>query len=106
MGGTICVCRRSPDQVSRALLWLPYYIVKKMLSCIESAEKKLNRPPSCLEVFVEMKIRYKELPINNLYQGGAVIASLLREDWIYTNDVASHVSLIRHEGFCTFSEMF
>jgi hypothetical protein len=28
----------------------------------------------------------------------------LREDWIYTNDVGSHISLKRHEGFFTFSE--
>ncbi len=46
------------------------------------------------------------MPINNCYEGGAVIAALLREDWIYTNKIASHVSLTRHEGFYTFSELF
>jgi hypothetical protein len=76
-----------------------------MLDCIRSAEDKLGGvPPSCLEVFVEMKTRFKELPINNVYEGGAVIASLLREDWIYTNKTGSHVSLKRHPEFFTFSE--
>jgi hypothetical protein len=38
MGGTICVCNRKEDQVTRALLSLPYWIVNKMLNCIASAE--------------------------------------------------------------------
>lgn len=99
MGGTICVCKRNNDQVAKSLLWLPYYITNKMLDSIRSAEERLNRPPSQIEVFTEMQKRFPEIPIRNCYEGGAVIATLLREDWIYTNKVASHVSLTRHEGY-------
>ena len=95
MGGTICVCNRKQDQVTRALLPLPFWIVNRMLNCIASAETRLGKPPSMLEVFVEMKMKHPEMPINNIYECSAVLASLLREDWIYTNDIASHVSLHR-----------
>jgi hypothetical protein len=106
MGGTICVCKRNADQVTRSLILLPYFIVNKMLSSIANAEAKLGTPPNILEVFVEIRKNHKGLPINNCYEGAAVIASLLREDWIYTNKIASHVSLTRHEGYFTFSELF
>jgi len=66
----------------------------------------MGKPPSILEAFVQMKINQPNLPIRNGYEGGAVISALLREDWIYTNKIASHVSLTRHEGFFTFSEIF
>jgi hypothetical protein len=77
-----------------------------MLDCIRSAEEKLGRPPSQIEVFVEMTDRYPSMPVKHCYASGAVIGSLLREDWIYTNKIASHVSLTRHEGYETFSEKF
>lgn len=48
MGGTICICKRKENQVGRALLWLPYYIVNKMIDCIISAEEKLGKPPSTI----------------------------------------------------------
>ena len=44
--------------------------------------------------------------MNNIYEGAAVLTSLFREDWLYTNDLASHYSLKRHDGFFNFSEMF
>ncbi len=53
-----------------------------------------------------MKINHPTLPIRNGYEGGAVISALMREDWVYTNKIASHVSLTRHEGYFTFSEIF
>lgn len=105
MGGTICVCNRPSTQATKSLIWLPYFITNKLIDCIRSAEDKLGgKPPSCLEVFVEMKTRFKELPINNVYEGAAVLASLMREDWVYTNKTGSHVSLVRHPDFFTFSE--
>merc|ERR1712167_464747 len=30
----------------------------------------------------------------------------MREDWIYLDDEVHHISLIRHEGYMTFSEKF
>jgi hypothetical protein len=38
-----------------------------MLNCIASAETRLGKPPSMLEVFVEMKMKHPEMPINNIY---------------------------------------
>jgi hypothetical protein len=105
MGGTICVTKRESNQAAKALLWLPYYIVNKMLECVRSSEEKLGKPPSIIQIFVEMKERFT-LPVNNIYEGAAVLTSLFREDWIFTNDVGSHYSLKRHEGFLSYSEMF
>lgn len=104
MGGTICICR-SKDQVGKSLLWLPYYITNKMIDCIISAEEKLGKPPSSIEIFVEMKQKFT-LPVNNIFEGAAVITSLYREDMIFANDVASNFSVTRHEGFLTYSERF
>ena len=76
-----------------------------MIDCIISAEEKLGKPPSTIEIFVEMKQRYT-LPVNNIFEGAAVITSLYREDMIYANDVASNFSVTKHEGFLTYSERF
>jgi len=46
------------------------------------------------------------LPVNNIFEGAAVITSLYREDMIFANDVASNFSVTRHEGFLTYSERF
>jgi hypothetical protein len=91
--------------VGRALLWLPYYIVNKMIDCIISAEEKLGKPPSTIEIFVEMKQRFT-LPVNNIFEGAAVLTSLYREDMLYANDVCSNFSVTRHDGYLTYSERF
>lgn len=105
MGGTICICKRKENQVGRALLWLPYYIVNKMIDCIISAEEKLGKPPSTIEIFVEMKQRFT-LPVNNIFEGAAVLTSLYREDMLFANDVCSNFSVTRHDGYLTYSERF
>ena len=106
MGGTICVQNRDQNQVAKALLWLPYWIVNQMLACVKSAEEKLKgTPPSIIQIFVEMKQNYN-LPVNNIYEGAAVLTSLFREDWLYTDETAVCYSLKRHEGFMLYSEMF
>ncbi len=91
--------------MGRALLWLPYYIVNKMIDCIISAEEKLGKPPSTIEIFVEMKQRFT-LPVNNIFEGAAVLTSLYREDMLYANDVCSNFSVTRHDGYLTYSERF
>jgi hypothetical protein len=77
-----------------------------MLSGIGIAEARLGKPPSILEALISMKQMYPELPINNVYEVSAVLATLMREDWIYTNEIASHISLHRVENYRNFSEMF
>lgn len=72
---------------------MPWYIVNNMLKCVSDAEELLKRPPTHLEVFVIMKKRYPKLPINTVYECGAVMATLMREDWLYIDETASRVSL-------------
>lgn len=76
-----------------------------MIDCVISAEAKLGKPPSVIEIFVEMKHRFT-LPVNNIYEGAAVITSLFREDMLYANDVCSHYSITRHAGYLNYSEIF
>ena len=104
MGGTICTVRK-PGQAGKALLPLPYFLVNKMLDSLISAEEKLGRPASIIEIYVEMKNLYT-LPVNTIYEGAAVLTSLFREDLLYTNDTCSNYSVTRHRGFKNFTEMF
>ena len=104
MGGTICTSRK-PEQVGKALLWLPYWIVNKMIDSVISAEAKLGKPPNVIQIFMEMKERHT-LPVNTIYEGAAVLMSLFREDWLYADDICQHYSLTRHSGFENFTEKF
>ena len=88
MGGTICVCRKE-GQITKSLLWLPWFIVNNMLECVELAEQKLGRPPNMLELYVVMIKTYPNMPIKNAHECNAVMSSLMREDWLYINDIAS-----------------
>ena len=100
----MCVCNRKSDQVGKALLSLPWYIVNQLLTSIDSAEDKVGRPPSVFEIFVEMKKLYPSLPVNNIYEGAAVLTSLFREDWIHMNQMATNYTTRKHEGFFNFSK--
>lgn len=71
-----------------------------------SAEEKLGKPPSVIEIFVEMKRMHNIGMVNNIYEGAAVITSIFREDMLFSNDVCSHYSVTRHEGFLNYSEIF
>lgn len=88
MGGTICKAK-SEGQVGRALLWLPWIIVNRVIASVDSAEAKLGRPPQPIEIFVELNKTYYT-PMKNVYEVAAVLTSILREDMLYTNDVGSH----------------
>jgi hypothetical protein len=98
----MCVCSRKNDQVGRALLWLPWYIVNQMIKAVESAEERVKGPPSIFEIFVEMKQKFN-LPVNNIYEGAAVLTSLFREDMLYMNQIATHYSTQKHDGFKNFT---
>ena len=105
MGGTICTFTRSQSQVTKSLLWLSYSLVRRLLKCVETAEEKLGKPPTSVEVFVELRLRY----FNHLecvetpYQVAAMLASILREDWIYVDAEAKQFSVHERAGFITFS---
>ena len=85
---------------------MPYWIVNKMISSVISAEAKLGKPPSVIEIFVEMKRQHNISMVSNIYEGAAVITSLFREDMLFANDVCSHYSVTRHEGFLNYTEIF
>ena len=77
-----------------------------MISSVISAEAKLGKPPSVIEIFVEMKRQHNISMVSNIYEGAAVITSLFREDMLFANDVCSHYSVTRHEGFLNYTEIF
>ena len=106
MGGTCCVTSRKQEQVSRAILWLPWFITNQMLKSVQLAEEKLKRPPTVFEIFVEFKIAMPRVPVNTVFEMGAMFTSLFREDWIYMDETAIHFSLVKHPGFCNYSERF
>ena len=51
-----------------------------------------------------MKKNYPYLPIKNVYEVLAIMTSMMREDWIYSDSSGYRISLKRHEGFTNFSE--
>jgi len=82
----MCVCNRKQDQVAKAVLNLPYYITNKILDSIGSAETNLGHPPSCMEVLAEVKHKYPSVKIDHVNLAMAIIASLIREDWLFVDD--------------------
>ena len=104
----MCVCSRKNDQVARALLSLPYWITNKMLECVQSAETRLGRVPSTIEIFVEMVHKYPGLKsqVDDVYKVAAVLISLFREDWLYTDVTAQFYSLTKHKDMKSYSELF
>jgi hypothetical protein len=106
MGGTICACHRKNDQVAKGLIWLPYFYVNRILDCIVTAEEKIGQPPTTIDIFCEIKQRYPSIPVNNIFEGAAVLSTLFREDLIYTNASCEQYSAHRHDGFHSYSEMF
>jgi len=77
-----------------------------MIDSVISAEEKLGKPPSVIEIFIEMKRQHNITQVNNIYESAAVITSIFREDLLYANDVCSHYSVTKHEGFMNYSEIF
>ena len=55
MGGTICRAGRSDDQVSKSLLWLPWYFVNRFIESTRLAEEILGRPATIQEIFVTLE---------------------------------------------------
>ena len=82
-------------------------MVDRFLTCVDSAEIKLKRPPSSIEIFCELTHVYTyTVPVKNEYECCAILTSLLREDMIFGNDVLSHFTTKRQEGYLTYTEIF
>ena len=105
MGGTICRAGRQPDQVSKSLLWLPWYFVNRLLESTREAEEILGRPPTVMEMFMTLEANHGKT-LNNIYELVAVLFSLLREDIIYSDMHSYRYTLTKQEGFYTYSELF
>ena len=104
MGGTIC--RSRPDtQVSRSIISLPWFFVNRFLDSVRIAEQKLGRPATILEIYVTLEATYGR-QVKNVYELGAVLFSMLREDMIYADEHSYRYTLHRQEGYLTYSEIF
>ena len=99
------VCNRPQDQVAKAMLNLPWYIVNNAIASVKKAEAQLLRPPSIFECFTIMVKEYN-LPVKSCYEGAAILFSLYREDWLYMNTAATHYSTQPIKGFKTYSQQF
>jgi hypothetical protein len=66
MGGTICFCDRKVDQVGKAILWLPWFVLNRVLYSLKQAEDIIKRPPNMMEIFITMK-KFYSVPIKNCY---------------------------------------
>ncbi len=75
------------------------------MHAIDSAQGKLGRPVTSIEIFVELKHLYT-VPIKNVYEVAALLTSLEREDMLYTNDVGSHFSTQPFEDYKNYSQIF
>lgn len=105
MGGTCCVVSRERTQVGRSLLWLDGWTTNSVLKAVEIAETKLGKPGSAVEVFVTLKNEFST-PIRNMWEVAAVLCSLFREDWIFTNSIGSHWTRTKKDGYSSYSEIF
>lgn len=102
----MCCNARAEDQVGKALLPLPWFIVNAVIDAVDKAEQKLGTPPSSIEVFAETKVNHPFIPIRTIWETAGVLISIYREDRLYSNDILSHFSTQRREGYLTFSETF
>ena len=76
-----------------------------MLQSIVITEKKLGRPGSSVEIFVTLNHEYF-VAIKNMWECAAVLCSIFREDWIFTNTIGSHWTRERKDGYKSYSELF
>ena len=104
MGGTCCKSRKE-DQVAKATLWLPWFMVDQFLTAIGRAEELLGTPPNTFEIAASFK-QISIIPLQNPQQAAAIILSLFREDIIFADRSLYHFTCTPREGFSKFSDRF
>lgn len=92
--------------MARSLLTLPFNYTIRMIDCVKTAEEKLGKPPTVVEIFVEMKSRYPWMPVASIFEGAAFLVSLFREDMIFADASCEHYTALRQDGFFSFTELF
>lgn len=105
MGGTCCRARNE-EQVAKALLSLPWFLVSNYLKAVNEAEDILGRIPTSIEIFQVFKSKNHSFGPKNAYEAAAVTMSIYREDLIFSDEVAYQFTTRQHEGFNTFSTNF
>ena len=105
MGGTICRTGRTQNQVSKSLLWLPWYFVNRFIESTRIAEETLGRPATIHEIFATLNDTYGKT-VNNIYEAVAILFSLLREDLLYSDEHSYRYTVNRQEGYYNYSELF
>ena len=105
MGGTICRASRPQEQVSKALLWLPWFIVNQVISAAKQAEETLGHPPTMIQIFSVLQEHYNS-PLRNVWEVGAIACSLHREELIYCDKIIYRWTAYKQEGYLSYSEMF
>lgn len=73
------------------------------LKAIEEAEVKLEREPTCHEIYAEISNSHPMLPIHDGFHAEAILYSLLREDKVFTDPECSKFTLTEKEGFQSYS---
>jgi len=92
----MCNCSRKQDQVARAHISLPWYIVNNFLNSIQLAQdKKGGKPVFFAEIMVVLNDKYPSIPIKDTNKALAVAMSLIREDWVYVDEMGYYMSITR-----------
>ena len=66
MGGTICRVGRQKDQVSKSILWMPWYFVNRFLESVRIAEEELGTPPTTMQIFATLAAKYGNV-VDDIY---------------------------------------
>ena len=100
------MCRkRDPEQVGKALLWLPWFVVNQFLQAFEMAEDILGKPPTLMHVLAVFEDNFNS-PFKNIYQVSAITTSIMREDLIFFDKLFYRWTVHKKEGFFSYSEIF
>lgn len=104
MGGTCCRSRKE-GQISKSLVFLPFWVVNGITECIRLAEEKLNRPVTLIEIHA-LALDMNKLPVKDIFQLAAVMMSLFREDLLLTDKIFEFWTLSPKEGFMTYTDFW
>ena len=74
--------KRDENQVGRAVIKLPWFLVNQILKSIEMAEDTLGQPPTMMQVFIWLQDNHYTV-IKSSFEVAAMASSLFREDMIF-----------------------
>lgn len=93
--------------MARAHVTLPWFVTSRFMHAIQLAQdKKEGKPVFFAEIMVVLNKTYPNIPIKDTNKALAVAMSLIREDWVYVDEMGYYMSITRQEGLNTFTEIF